>query len=85
MAHSAILLMFLNAFVMIYGQNQFLGSIEFCADLKQRTNLTIPKITGTWFGVEVITHRETGYGENQSNDCIFVVIDEINHDVSENQ
>lgn len=83
MVRSAILWVILDVFVLVYSQSQFLGSIEFCADLKQRTNLTIPKITGTWFGIDVITHRETGFGENLSSDCIFVVIDEINHDVRE--
>lgn len=85
MMHLATFIVTLNVFVIVHGYMHSLGSIEYCADLKQRTNITIPQIVGTWIGIDVITHRETGYGQKQSNDCIYLVIDEINQDVSANR
>lgn len=37
---------------------------------------------GTWFGVEVITHRDRVTGDRFSTDCIYVAIAEISREVS---
>lgn len=37
---------------------------------------------GTWFGAEVIIHRDRVTGERSSKDCIYIVITEISHGVS---
>lgn len=64
--------------------SQELGSTQFCTDLFPQSNVTVSKLTGTWFGAEVITHRDRATGERSSRDCIYVVINEISHDVSKN-
>lgn len=73
----------LDCLVIIYGQMNSLGSTEYCAELKPQINLTIAQITGKWYVAEVITHRETVYGENLTGDCIKIVINEINEQVSD--
>lgn len=67
----------------VYGQTKSLGSTEYCAELKSQANLTIPEITGRWYGAEVITHRESIYGDNAAGDCIQIYITEINEEVSD--
>lgn len=59
-----------------------LGPTEHCIDLLPQNNLTLNKLSGTWLGVEFITHRDMISGEKSSKDCIFVVITEISHIVS---
>lgn len=85
MLHFSIFIVILELIITVYGEKHSLGSIEYCADLKQRTNISISKITGTWFGAEIITHRENVIGERPNGDCIFIVIDKINRDVSESR
>lgn len=80
--HFPMFIVILELLTLIYGEKQSLGSIEYCADLKQRTNISISNIVGTWFGAEIITHRENILGERHNGDCIHLVIEEINQDVS---
>lgn len=77
-----ILIVILDCLVIVYGQIKSLGSTEYCAELKPQVNLTIPEITGRWFGAEAITHRESIYGDNAAGDCIEIYITEINEEVS---
>lgn len=39
------------------------------------------QISGTWFGNEIVTHRDRISGEKPNNACVFVVITEISHEV----
>lgn len=73
-------LVFCNLLVLGYGQ--VLGSYEYCTDLFPQPNVTVHKLKGTWFGTEVITHRDRVTGERSIHDCIYVVISEISHEVS---
>ncbi|XP_031621577.1 uncharacterized protein LOC116339689 [Contarinia nasturtii] len=63
-----------------YGQE--LGSKQFCTDLYPQTNVSVTKLIGTWFGAEVITHRDRVTGERSSRDCVFVVINEIPYEMA---
>lgn len=64
------------------GNAQNLGTAQYCTDLNPQSNLTIHKLIGTWFGAEVITHRDRVSLDRSSKDCIYVVISEINYEVS---
>lgn len=70
----------MNFFAFGIGQN--LGTKKYCSDLNPQSNLTIPKLFGTWFGAEVITHHDRVSGERPIRDCIYAVITEINYEVS---
>lgn len=83
MYYFSIVIVILDCLAIVYGQTKSLGSTEFCAELKPQANLTIPEITGRWFGAEIITHRETIYGDNAVGNCIQIYITEINEDVSD--
>lgn len=78
----AVFVVLIEFLVTIDGQKASLGSIEYCADLNPLSNLTIPNLTGLWYGLEVITHRESPLGEKSNNDCISIEINRINQDVS---
>lgn len=69
--------------IMTMGIGQELGSMQYCTDLQPKSNLTINKLTGKWFGADVITHMDRISGERSSRDCIYVVITEISHEVSD--
>lgn len=78
-----IIIVIVDCLAVVYGQVKSLGSTEYCAELKPQTNLTIPELTGRWFGAEMITHRETIYGDGVASDCIQIYITEINEEVSD--
>lgn len=82
MFNFSIFLVILDCLAIVYGQMKSLGSTEYCAELKPQMNLTISGITGRWFATEIITHRQTIYGDNAAGDCIEIVITEINEEVS---
>lgn len=69
-----------NVFAFGFGQN--LGSKQYCSDLAPQSNLTMTKLTGTWFGAEIITHHDRVTGEKSTNDCVYVIITEIYQEVS---
>lgn len=74
-----------NCLAIAYGQVKLLGATEFCAELRPPTNLTIHELTGRWYGAELITHRETIYGDGVASDCIQIYITEINEEVSDTE
>lgn len=78
-----LFIVILDCLTIVYGQKKSLGSTEFCAELKPQKNLTIFHLTGKWYGAEVITHRESIYGDNAAGDCIQINIAEINEEVIE--
>lgn len=82
MQYFSIFIVTFDCLAIVYGQMNPLGSTEYCAELKPQTNVTIPEITGRWYGTEVITHREMNYIGNVAGDCIEIVIAEINEEVS---
>lgn len=65
------------------GSAQNVGTAQYCTDLNPKSNLTIHKLYGTWFGAEVITHRDRVSIERSTKDCIYVVISEISQEVSD--
>lgn len=86
MYYFPILVVILDCLAIVHGQVKSLGSTEYCAELRPQTNLTIPELTGKWYGVEIITHRESIHGDSLDSDCIQIYITEINEEVSdENQ
>ncbi|XP_055299424.1 uncharacterized protein LOC129566997 [Sitodiplosis mosellana] len=68
--------------VLAVGYGQVLGSPEYCTDLIPQSNVTVHKLFGTWFGVEVITHKDRVTGERPSSDCIYVVISGITYEMA---
>lgn len=82
MHYFPIVIVIVDCLAIAYGQIKSLGSTEFCAELRPQANLTIPELTGRWYGAEMITHRETIYGDGVASDCIQIYITEINEEVS---
>lgn len=73
-------------FRFIHGQyhhspNTNLGPTQYCADLNAKKDVNIQQISGTWFGNEVITHRDRISSEYSSHACVYVVISEISYEV----
>lgn len=68
--------------ILALGYSQMLGATQYCTDLQPQFNLSISKLTGTWFGAEMITHRDRTTGEKSERDCIYVVISQITQEVN---
>lgn len=83
MHYFPIVIVIVSCLAIAHGQVKLLGSTEFCAELRPQSNLTIPALTGRWFGAEIITHRETVHGDGVASDCIQIYITEINEEVSD--
>lgn len=77
---SAILSVLIALFSTV--QCQYLGSAEYCTDLNPQQNINVQRLSGTWFGAEVITHRNVISEEKSSRSCIRVDIMEISQHVS---
>lgn len=78
-----VVMVIVDCLAIAYGQVKSLGAIEYCAEVRPQSNLTIHELTGRWYGVELITHRESVYGDIVASDCIQIYITEINEEVSD--
>lgn len=54
----------------------------YCAELSPQNFLSIPKLLGSWYGVEYVTHRNMISGERPLESCIFVEIAAVEGSVS---
>lgn len=54
----------------------------YCAERNPQHFLDIPKLLGSWYGVEYVTHRNMISGERPFESCIFVEIAEVEGSVS---
>lgn len=58
---------------------------EYCADLAPQNLLNIPKLLGTWYGAEFISHRNMISGQKSDFSCIVIEIFELGETVSLNK
>lgn len=83
MLYFPLVIVIVHCLAIAHGQVNPLGSTEYCAELRPQANLTIAELTGRWYGVEIITHRESVHGDSVDGDCIKIYITEINEEVSD--
>lgn len=55
---------------------------EYCADLRPQNLLNIPKLLGTWYAAEFISHRNMISGQKSDLSCIVIEIFELSGSVS---
>lgn len=55
---------------------------EHCADLEPQNLLNIPKLLGTWYGVEFVSHRNMISSQKSDFSCIVIELFELGGSVS---